>query len=415
MSFIGSVLFICYLYLTGTIFFDGMHYLLHRWARSEWKLLRQLSRYHQYHHLYYGRLLQFNPKYSRLNARIALPLELFCQLLGSVLGWSLARAVCLSPSGHSDRRALLLVLLVQTGRALTVILNDGKDSNHISYDTVPKDRSWAFVGPEYHALHHHYPDKYMGSAIKLFDWVAGTAYSLRGKTVVMVGGSGDFGQAMEKHLLEERVKCIYQQNVHPSCSQQDIARLVAMLEEADILILAHDTQRIDGTVPNSTSVIRIIPEFLRFKATRRAKVLPEIWHVECESELPRPWGAIHRQQDSVPATPSFLPYARSLYRSSQVTYRHIVLPAYHHSTARLMVSPEWLARVALWWIRRGAHFVPVTWTGQAYLHFLPLLFGDAVDIDWIDEGKDTRREFPVWKADELRYIHEGEDHCIVRT
>ncbi|PYH79065.1 hypothetical protein BO82DRAFT_341400 [Aspergillus uvarum CBS 121591] len=415
MSFIGLVLFICYLYLTGTVFFDGMHYLLHRWARSEWKLLRQLSRYHQYHHLYYGRMLQFNPKYSRLNARIALPLELFCQLLGSVLGWALARAVALSPSGHSDRGALLLVLLVQTGRALTVILNDGKDSNHISYDTVPKDRSWTFVGPEYHALHHHYPDKYMGSATKLFDWVAGTAYSLRGKIVVIIGDSGDFGQAMEKHLLEERVKCVYKLNIKPNCSQQDDARLAVMLEEADILILAHDTQSIDGTVPNPTSGIPLIQEFLRFKATRRAKVLPEIWHVDCESELPLPWRVTHRQQDSVPAKPSFLPYARSLYRSSQVTFRHIVLPAYHRSTARLMVSPDWPVRVALWWIRRGAHFVPVTRTGQAYLHFLPLLFGDAVDIDWIEEGKNMRREIPVWKADKLRWIHEGEGHSIFRT
>ncbi|OJJ99147.1 hypothetical protein ASPACDRAFT_1870223 [Aspergillus aculeatus ATCC 16872] len=395
MPFLGFVLFICYLYLTGTIFFDGMHYLLHRWARSEWKILRQLSRYHQYHHLYYGRLLQFNTKYTSLNARIALPLELFCQLLGSVIGWLLARAVWLSPSSQSDRRALLLVLLVQTGRALAVILNDGKDSNHISYDTIPKDRSWAFVGPEYHALHHHYPDKYMGSAIKVFDWVAGTAYSLRGKTVVMIGGSGDFGQAMEKHLLGERVKCVHQLDLESSCSQKDVTCLLAMLKEADILILAHDTQSIEGTQSNSTSVIRVIQEFLRFKATRRGKVLPEIWYVGCESELSLPWGIIHAQQDSVPPEPSFLPYARSLYRSSQVTYRHIVLPAYHFSTTRFNASPDWAARATLWWIRRGAHFVPVTWTGRAYSHFLPLLFGDAVDIDWTDEGKDTRKGFSV--------------------
>ncbi|RAH50641.1 uncharacterized protein BO95DRAFT_510697 [Aspergillus brunneoviolaceus CBS 621.78] len=415
MSFLGFVLFICYLYLTGTIFFDGMHYLLHRWARSEWKILRQLSRYHQYHHLYYGRLLQFNPKYTSLNARIALPLELFCQLLGSVIGWLLARAVWLSPSSHSDRRTLLLVLLIQTGRALAVIFNDGKDSNHISYNTIPKDWSWAFVGPEYHALHHHYPDKYMGSAIKVFDWVAGTAYSLRGKTAVMVDGSGEFGQAMEKHLLGERVKCVHKLSFKLGCSQQDNARLLTMLEEADILILAHDTQSIAGTEPNFTSSIQLVQEFLRFKATRRGKVLPEIWYLGCESELLLPWGIIHARKDSVPAKPSFLPYARSLYRSSQVVYRHIVLPAYHHPTTRFFASPDWVAHAVLWWIRRGAHFVPVTWTGRAYSHFLPLLFGNAVDMDWTNEGKDMRKGFPVLKKDELRCIHKRGEDCMARA
>ncbi|PYH43468.1 uncharacterized protein BP01DRAFT_275562, partial [Aspergillus saccharolyticus JOP 1030-1] len=368
-------LFLCYLYLAGTIFFDWIHFLLHRWSRSQWRILRQLSRYHQYHHLYYGRLLQFNPKYSRRNARIALPFELFCQMLGTVVGWLLARVVAMSIDARIDRRGVLLVLLTQLARVWAVILHGGKDSNHVSYETIPKDRNWTFVGPEYHALHHHDPDKYMGSAVKLFDWVAGTAYSLRGK-VVMAGDAGDLGPALEKQLLSEGVKAIHNldNNLPKNSPQRDLMLLKPMLDDADILILAHINPAEAGDEESDcTSTVRLIQHFLTPKAMRRRKVLPEVWYLAGTTELSLVGGDVFTQQDCKPAQSSFLPYARSLYKCSQVTYRHILLPASGAFGGRRNGSSDWIAGTALWWIRRGAQFIPVTCSPSVLLQFLDLL------------------------------------------
>lgn len=47
---------------------------------------------------------------------------------------------------------LHITVAVEVVRVLVVIVLDGKDSNHISFSAVPKDRDWLFVGPAYHAL-----------------------------------------------------------------------------------------------------------------------------------------------------------------------------------------------------------------------------------------------------------------------
>lgn len=43
-------------------------------------------------------------------------------------------------------------MAIEVIRILVVIVLEGKDSNHISFNTVPKDRDWLLVGPSYHAL-----------------------------------------------------------------------------------------------------------------------------------------------------------------------------------------------------------------------------------------------------------------------
>ena len=39
-----------------------------------------------------------------------------------------------------------------------------------------------------------------------------------------------------------------------------------------------------------------------------------------------------------------------------------------------IVGPGWAAAVAMWWIRRGARYVPVTYTGFAFLGFWKFLY-----------------------------------------
>ncbi|KAB8072052.1 hypothetical protein BDV29DRAFT_8397 [Aspergillus leporis] len=376
MSLLSFGVSFFYLYLAGSVFFDTAHWLLHKWSKSQWKFLRWLSYCHQFHHLYYNRSLKFNSRYLRQNAWIALPLEMVCKILGSIAGWLLACKLMTDNDGTVQVAPLLVVCIFEFVRTLVVIAMSGQDSNHIAYDTVPKDHSWLFVGPEFHALHHVHPDRYMGSMVKLFDWVAGTAYSLRNKRVALTGGSGAFGRAIEKQLLSEGVKDIQKLRFGKDWTHKDFSRIGPVLAEADILILAHGTKGLDAVDANCNSTRRLAELFLERKAignTRQSKTVPEIWYVGSEIEVHPAWGIPEMQRYSA-SKRAFLPYARALYDDPRVTYRHIVPAAFESPMGKAIVSPDWAARVALWWIHRGAYYVPVTYTGLAFLNFFKFHF-----------------------------------------
>ncbi|KAL5364920.1 hypothetical protein BJX96DRAFT_188189 [Aspergillus floccosus] len=368
MSLLFCALF-AYLYISSSVFFDILHYFFHQWSTSQWKALQWLSRCHQYHHLYYNRSLAFNRRYQLQNAWIALPLEMACLVTGGLLGWFLLQLMW--PSAKNlDCTPLIVVLAVHLIRTLIVIGMSGRDSNHINYKTVPKDPHWLFVGPQFHALHHVDPDRYMSSVVKLFDWVAGTAYTLRKKNIVITGGSGAFGSAIQQQLRSEGVKNIRTLKFGTHWTHRDFGRVGLALDEADILILAHGTKGPDAMEANCDSAIRLIELFMERRVRRegRAKTLPEIWYVGSEAELHPAFGGAEMRRYAA-SKRAFLPYARALYDNPQIVYRHIVPAAFHSSMGKAIVSPEWAAGVTMWWIRRGACYVPVTYTGIAYLNF----------------------------------------------
>ncbi|KAH8425836.1 uncharacterized protein LDX57_003580 [Aspergillus melleus] len=387
MSLPSLIFSLLYLYLVGSIFFDIAHYLLHQWSTSQWKLLRTLSQWHQYHHLYYNRSLKFNARYKLQNAWIALPLEMFCQVLGSILGWAFIQGFLVSEA--LDSRPLYLIVIIQVVRTLVVIAMSGQDSNHIAYDTVPKDPHAILVGPQFHALHHVHPEKYMSSMVKLFDWFAGTAYSLRNKRVVMTGGSGAYGQAIEKQLHGEKVRSVQKLQYGRDWTHDDFSKTSSLLEQADILILAHGSKGPDAMASNCTSSIQLARRFIesKTKTGEGRKTLPEIWYVGSEIEVHPAWGIPTLQRYSA-SKRAFLPFARALYDDPRVVYRHIVPAAFESSMGKAIVSPEWAASVTMWWIRRGAMYVPVTYTGLACLNFFKFIYWVRPSRDGL-EGKDT--------------------------
>ena len=174
-----------YLFSTGTLCFDVIHYILHRCNKASPPFIKWLARIHHFHHLYYTSHLKFDEKYLWPNAFKALPLELGFQIFGSLLGYFFPLLMAKSGSIWLTRRHLWIVVCFQTLRTVFVILISGRDSNHIVYKMVPKDNNWLFVGPEFHSLHHLYPDRYMGSFIKFFDWIAGTSYSQEGADLLV--------------------------------------------------------------------------------------------------------------------------------------------------------------------------------------------------------------------------------------
>jgi monoglucosyldiacylglycerol epimerase len=67
-------------------------------------------------------------------------------------------------------------------------------------------------------------------------------------------------------------------------------------------------------------------------------------------------------------------------------YRHIVPSAFRSRMGGGMMSGRTAAMVALWLIRHGCRCVPVTYTGIAFLNFVPFVFRG------IAQGPERRHE-----------------------
>ena len=372
ISLLLLISIICF-YLSGSLFFDIIHYYFHRCSKSRSKWLRRIGYLHMAHHFYFNRHLQFNSRYLVHNMFFELPMECLSQLMGSWLSFQFATALTPSRWITSHTIAFRMVVLITIVRTLLVMIMSGRDSNHVEYQSLPKDPSWFWVGPQYHAMHHAYPNAYMSSVCRLFDWVAGTANSLDQKHVTMTGANSSFGRAMTRRLLIAGVKEVESLTYGVDWTYDDYSKAIAVLQNTDILVIDHGTKsQKDMMQGNYHSVVTLIDLFKlhQDKATesRRnrhccALPLPEIWYVGSEAEIfYLPLSAADRLYcDSIRA---FLPRARALYDDPSVIYRHIVPAAF---------SADWAASIAMWWISRGTRYIPVTYTGMAFVNYFKFL------------------------------------------
>jgi NAD(P)-dependent dehydrogenase (short-subunit alcohol dehydrogenase family) len=318
--------------------------------------------------------LKFDKKYLRRNQFQALPLELAIKIFGIILGYITATLV--TPDGlvWTTRKHLWLTLGFEILRSSFVIFMEGRDSNHLTYKGVPKDPNWIFAGPEFHSLHHVYPDRYIGSFVKVFDWIWGTAYSFKHKRFVITGGSGAFGRAITTQLEREGVRCIRNLKFGIDWDHHQVGKTLPVLAECDILVLAHGSNGQDAVQSNCDSAIRLIKSFKKYRIANPACLtLPEVWYVGSEAELHPSWGIAQLQHYSM-SKRKFLPHARSFYDDRDIIYRHIVPSSFHSPMGSAIISADMAAKCAMWWIRRGARYIPVTYTGIAYLNYFNFIY-----------------------------------------
>lgn len=363
--------------LVGSIVFDLVHWLAHRSHSSPYYILRLLSKAHVTHHRFFNRKLQFNEAFRVRNLLSHLPLELFCQMVGTILSWILSQQFLsdVKKVNRSQEYLLFLILIIQAGRCCIVAWNDGRDSNHIPFQQLPKDPHLFVVGPQYHSLHHIDPHNYFGSMTRLVDWVLGTAVSLQGRRVAMTGSRGALGQAMLSELVQHRVKEVQSLRFGLEWTHGDYADLIPVLAKTDILILAHGTKDGDDVFQaNCHSAVDIIQLFkeTRLRSTTTPEVIPEVWYVGSEAEFHGAWSSGMRQYTA--SKRAFVPFARAYYDDESMVYRHIIPAAFKSNMGDGLATANWTAKTALWWIRRGARYVPVTYTGIAFLNFFRFLF-----------------------------------------
>ncbi|KXG54557.1 uncharacterized protein PGRI_077010 [Penicillium griseofulvum] len=318
--------------------------------------------------------MDFDKKYLQQNRFQALPLELALQIIGTALGYIFASLV--TPNGlvWFTRNHLWYTIGFQILRTTFVILISGRDSNHLIYKTAPKDINWIFVGPEFHALHHVYPDRYMGSFVKVFDWIWGTAYSFRRKRFTIIGGSQAFSKAIIAQLeCEQGIACIRKLKLGTDWDHDQFEKLIPILSDTDILILGYGSDDQDEVESNCKSATRLVKSFKKYRAINPAcPALPEVWYVGSENEFCQPWEERR----------SFLSHARSFFDDPDIIYRHVVLPC-ASSLETGAFDADWAAKCAMWWIRRGARYIPVKFTGSSCLNYFKFMYRipHANDVD----------------------------------
>lgn len=99
----------------------------------------------------------------------------------------------------------------------------------------------------------------------------------------------------------------------------------------------------------------------------------EVWAVGSEIECHPAFGDPELQSYAL----SRRAYARAaarLMHDQELLYRNIVPSAFRSRMGGGMMSGRTAARVALWLIRHGCRYVPVTYTGIAFLNFVPFAF-----------------------------------------
>jgi len=140
----------------------------------------------------------------------------------------------------------------------------------------------------------------------------------------------------------------------------------ARLAPVDVLVLSHGAKGAHAMAANCTSFIEIAERYrdARAKASQRA----EIWGLGSEIELHPAFGAAGRGY--LESKRAYARYAARLYGDAGVTYRHIVPAAFRSAMGPGLISARTAVRIALFFLARDWKYVPVTYTGVAWLNYL---------------------------------------------
>jgi hypothetical protein len=346
-------------FLISTALFDALHWLLHRWEGSSIPLLRRLSSWHWVHHKFLGQDMQINPAY-------ALP-NLWSHVLPEYLTSMAGTALFLLVLPWPPIAAVAILRTIMLGMTLR---EEGLDYNHMSMNRVGGQQGKLWVDNNYHAMHHVYPHNFFSSFANMFDLVAGTGCQIEGRRFLITGASGAFGSAMAAKLT--RLGGI----VETAKSGVDFvpgnyAAMHDKLQRADVLILAHGAKSDDCWNANHRTFCDLTELFTKLGEKRLAP--PEVWALGSEVELHGDMG-MPELKDYSASKRAFAFDALDYYRSNALIYRHIVPSAFTSAMGKGAMSADTAAGIALFFIRRGFRYVPVTLTGLAVLNYFRFRF-----------------------------------------
>jgi len=353
-------------FIVSTALFDALHWQLHRWEKSSVPLLRTFSSWHWVHHKFLGLDMQINPAYVRQNIWFHVVPEYATSMLGTL--------------------AFLLIFpwppvaLVAVGRTVMLVLTlreEGLDYNHMSMDRVGGQQGLLWVDNNYHAMHHLYPHNFFSSFANAFDLIFGTTCQIEGRRFLVTGATGAFGSAMVEKL--ERLGAeVETAKSGVDFSAGNYAGMDEKLRRADVLVLAHGAKTEDCWNANCHSFTGLIDRFVEIGKDRL--VPPEVWALGSEVEFHGDMGMDELKPYSA-SKRAFAARARDYYRSNALIYRHIVPSAFTSAMGKGAMSAGTAVNMALFFIRRGFSYVPVTLTGLAFLNYFRFRYYGKADAE----------------------------------
>ncbi|MGV8856040.1 MAG: hypothetical protein ACOH2L_15505 [Devosia sp.] len=346
-------------FVVSTALFDALHWTLHQWENASSPLLRRLSSWHWVHHKFLGLDMQINPAYARANIWFHILPEYLTSLAGTlvfllVFPWP----------------PLAVVAVIRTIMLIMTLHEEGLDYNHMSMDRVGGQQGLLWVDNNYHAMHHVYPHNFFSSFANVFDLLAGTACQIKGRKFLVTGASGAFGAAMLERLtraggIVETARFGVDYSAGSYIGMRD------KLQRAEVLILAHGAKSEDCWNANFVTFRDLTELFTEIGKTRLAP--PEVWALGSEVEFHGDMGMEELKSYSA-SKRAFAAVALDFYRSDVLIYRHIVPSSFTSSMGKGAMSAGAAVSIALFFIRRGFRYVPVTFTGLAVLNFFRFRF-----------------------------------------
>jgi len=341
-------------FLISTVLFDVFHFFSHACLKSKIGFFRWIGLLHLTHHRFYSSSLQINKKIIKKNFFHHMLVEYMFHISGIL--------VC---ALFLNFLSILLAMLLETIVFISVCFSRGIDLHHRPYERLPSYRSGLWVSAAYHALHHIHPTGYFSSYITLFDRIFGTAHHFYKKNITMTGASGALGSHM-KRLLEKEGAIVTTLKYGIDYDYHHYDGLKKCLSETDILFLCHGSKYEDAQQANCDSFVKIIE---LFKAVKPRQLAPaEIWAVGSEIEC-HPCFGIKKLKVYAASKRNYARYARQFYRDRDIQYRHLVHSAFTSRMGPGLMSANFAAKMSLFMIKRGFRYIPVTYTGFAWLNY----------------------------------------------
>jgi hypothetical protein len=341
------------LYAGAAFIGDIVHQFLHWAARARWPILARLGGMHEAHHQFMGPDLRINRKHQTQNLLSHRVPEYLTLVLATSAGfWILPRAV------------VLLTMAFETTLVLIGTLRGGLDSNH----QEKRPRRWShlglMVGPMYHGLHHMFPESYMGSVTRLFDVLFAKGCQIRGRRFAVTGASGALGAPLVR-ILERRGGHVTSLKFGRDYDYDDYSRLDPALAQADVLVLCHGSKVQNAMQANCDSFVAIIE---RYRLHQKGLRPLEVWAVGSEIEAHPAWGD-RDLEIYLRSKRAFARHARRYFHDVEMLYRHIVPSAFTSPMGKGLMSGRAAATTAMFFISRGFRYIPVTYTGIAFLNW----------------------------------------------
>ena len=346
-------------FVASTALFDALHWILHKWERSSIPLLRTFSSWHWVHHKFLGLDMQINPAYARANIWFHILPEYLTSMAGTL--------VFLLVFPWPPIAAVAVIRTVMLGMTLR---EEGLDYNHMSMDRVGGQQGLLWVDNNYHAMHHVYPHNFFSSFANVFDMIAGTSCQIEGRRFLVTGASGAFGSAMVA-TLTRLGGVVETAKSGVDFTAGNYGAMQEKLLRADVLVLAHGAKTEDCWNANNVTFRELTELFIDLGKARLTP--PEVWALGSEVEFHGDMGMDELKAYSA-SKRAFALRARDYYRSDALIYRHIVPSSFTSPMGKGAMTAQAAVSVALFFIRRGFRYVPVTLTGLALLNYFRFRF-----------------------------------------